>query len=253
MSVSLDGPITRQTEHERMRQNPVLRHTEARIRRATKNESQRRPKRLAGPDRRAQVLQTASIQFAVTGLHGTTTVQLAKAAGITKPVLYAHFESKQCLFREVVEGNVETRLRMLGARLASITGERYIDCIERMAEATVSVCASGPGNAVLTNWALLEAPEYAADLCRKEIISIGILWDRELTRRFPADRWRAVLTIHIVPYVVNACLAHGFWLSTFRYSARSAGSIARRFAAGIAQAASAVLTGQSKPVACDKE
>ena len=62
-------------------------------------------KRLAGPNRRAQVLRTASAQFAITGLHGTTTLALAKAAGISEAILYVHFGNKTQLFREAVEIN----------------------------------------------------------------------------------------------------------------------------------------------------
>src|SRR2546426_1024969 len=47
-----------------------------------------RAERLAGPNRRAQVLRTASAQFAMTGLHGTTTLTLAKAAGISEAILF---------------------------------------------------------------------------------------------------------------------------------------------------------------------
>ncbi len=231
----------------------MLRHTEVRTRRATKNESWRRPKRLTGSDRRAQVLRAAATQFATTGLHGTSTVALAKAAGITKPVLYAHFESKECLFKEVVEANIETRLQILSARLESIACDRHIDCIESMAETTVSVCASGPGNTVLTNWALLDVPEYAADLYRNEISAVRIMWDREFARRIPASRSRDILSIHIVPYLVDACLAYGFWLATLRQTPKSAGRPARQFAAGIAQAVSALLLAQSKAVGCDGE
>ncbi|MFB3778164.1 MAG: TetR/AcrR family transcriptional regulator [Bryobacteraceae bacterium] len=201
----------------------------------------RRAKRLDPAVRRAQVLQAASAQFAITGLHGTSTVALAKAAGVAKPVVYAHFGSKECLFREAVEANIEARLRTLAARLEAIARERYVDCIEGMAESTVAVCASGPGNAVLTNWALLEAPEYAADLYRNEIGLVQVLWKRELARRLPDSPLRSVLSVHVVPYIVNACLAYGFWLSAFRHSAESARLLARQFAAGIAQAASAVL------------
>jgi Bacterial regulatory proteins, tetR family len=48
-------------------------------------------KRLAGPNRRAQLLRTAPAQFAMTGLHGTTSLALAQAAGISEAILYVRF------------------------------------------------------------------------------------------------------------------------------------------------------------------
>jgi hypothetical protein len=55
----------------------------------------------------------------------------------------------------------------------------------------------------------LEAPEFAADLYRNEIGSVRILWDREVARHFTTSRTREIVSLHIVPYAVNTCLAHG--------------------------------------------
>jgi AcrR family transcriptional regulator len=200
-----------------------------------------RAKRLAGPNRRAQVLRTASAQFALTGLHGTTTLTLAQAAGISKAVLFDHFENKTQLFREAVEINTETRLRSLDTHLFSIAAENQIDWIENMAEATTMVCIAEAGNAILMNWALLEAPEFATDLYRNEISSVRLLWDREVARRFPASRTRELASLYIVPYAVTTCLAHGLWLATLRHTPESAEPLARQFAISIAKSASTVL------------
>src|ERR1700681_1443614 len=136
-------------------------------------------KRLAGPKRRAQVLRKASAQFAMTGLHGTTTLTLAQAAGTSEAILYVNFGNKTELFREAVEINIEARLRSLDSHLSSIAAENLIDCIESMAEASMMVCLADASNAMLMSWALLEAPEFAADLYRNEIGSVRLLWDRE--------------------------------------------------------------------------
>lgn len=201
-------------------------------------------KRLAAADRRTQVLEIAAEQFARTGLHGTTTQTLAKAAGVSEPVLYNHFNGKECLFREAVENNIETRLRALDDRLASIGRNSLIEFFESMAEATVAVCVSSAANAVLTNWALLEAPEYAAGLYRAEIGSVGIMWERELARRFPDLPSRVTLSTQFLPDAVDACLAYGFWLATLGHTPESAAALARQFASGVAQAASSFLSGQ---------
>jgi len=200
-----------------------------------------RAKRLAGPNRRAQVLRTSSAQFAMTGLHGTTTLALAKAAGVSEAILYAHFGNKAQLFREAVEINTEARIRSLNSHLASIAAENQIDWIENMAEATMMVCLTGAANAKLMNWALLEAPEFATDLYRNEIGSVRLLWDREGARRFPTSRIGEIVSLHIVPYAVNICLAQGLWLATLRHTPESAKPLARQFAISIATSASTFL------------
>jgi AcrR family transcriptional regulator len=202
-------------------------------------------RRLSGTERRAQVLRSASAQFAITGLRGTTTLMLARAAGISERILYAHFGSKEILFREAVEDNIKTRLKLLEAHSASVTYESEIEAIERIAEATVTVYVTGAGNSILTNWALLEAPEYAADLYRNEMGLVEIVWSQELEECFPDSRSCRLLCIHLVPYAVTACLAYGLWLATLHHNAESAAALAQVFAAGIAQSASALLAGQS--------
>jgi len=54
--------------------------------------------RMRAPQRRRQLLETAIKLFGQRGYHGTTTKELARAAGITEPILYRHFEDKLDLF-----------------------------------------------------------------------------------------------------------------------------------------------------------
>jgi len=211
---------------------------------------ERCPRRLSCQDRRAQLLEIAATQFAITGLRGTTTAALAKAARITEPVLYLHFESKDRLFREVVENNIEIRLRTIDARLASVAHGRLADCIESMAEVTVTACVSDTSNALLTNWALLEAPEYAVDLHRREVGCVSFMWERCLAERFPESRSRGVLSMHLVPYPVHPCLAYGLWLAALRHSPQSAAPLVHHFAARVAQAAAALVPGNKETAAC---
>jgi AcrR family transcriptional regulator len=201
-------------------------------------------RRLAGPDRRSQVLRAAASQFAKTGLRGTTTRALASAAGVSEQILYVHFGSKKCLFREAVEDNIKARLQLLESRTVSAVYESETVAIQRIAAVTVTGCVAGGANSILTNWALLEDPEYAADLYRNELGSVEILWDQAFAERFPDSRSRRILSVHLMPYAVSACLAYGFWVATLRHDAESAAALAEGFAAGIAQAASALLSEQ---------
>ena len=149
------------------------------------------------------------------------------------------------MFPEAVKDNIETRLQVLEARMVSAVYESETAAIQRIAEDTVTVCVAGPGNSILTNWALLEDPRYAADLYRHEMGSVETLWIREFSKRFPDSRSRRILSVHLVPYAVSACLAYGFWLAALRHDAQSAVGLAQGFAAGIAaQAASALLSEQ---------
>ena len=61
-----------------------------------------REKRLAGADRRAQVLDVAAGEFAEHGLHGVSAEVIARKAGITHAYVFRLFGTKKQLFVEVV-------------------------------------------------------------------------------------------------------------------------------------------------------
>lgn len=54
--------------------------------------------RLKAPQRREQLIEVATKIFAKWGYEGGTTAAIAEAAGVTEPILYRHFASKQELF-----------------------------------------------------------------------------------------------------------------------------------------------------------
>ncbi len=59
--------------------------------------------RMKATDRRRQLLEASIKCFANHGYQGTTTARLAKAAGVSEPVLYQHFASKHDLFVALLE------------------------------------------------------------------------------------------------------------------------------------------------------
>jgi AcrR family transcriptional regulator len=54
--------------------------------------------RLRADERRNAIVEAATKVFADNGFHGTTTRELAKAAGVSEALLYKHFPSKESLF-----------------------------------------------------------------------------------------------------------------------------------------------------------
>jgi AcrR family transcriptional regulator len=59
--------------------------------------------RLTAPARREQILDVALEVFARSGFHGASMNDVADAAGVTKPVLYQHFDSKRELYQALLE------------------------------------------------------------------------------------------------------------------------------------------------------
>jgi len=58
-------------------------------------------KRLRSEERRAAIVEAVIPVFAKNGFHGTTTKDLAEAAGVSEALLYRHFPSKESLYEEI--------------------------------------------------------------------------------------------------------------------------------------------------------
>ena len=52
--------------------------------------------------KRDAILKTAARLFAVQGFDGTTTIQIAREAGVTEPLIYYHFKGKDDLFTYII-------------------------------------------------------------------------------------------------------------------------------------------------------
>ena len=67
--------------------------------------------RLKAPQRREQLIAVATKQFAKFGYDATTTDTIATAAGVTEPILYRHFGSKQELFVAITRAVSDQTIR----------------------------------------------------------------------------------------------------------------------------------------------
>jgi AcrR family transcriptional regulator len=87
--------------------------------------------RMTAVERRADVLRVAVAQFAKTGFQGTSTEDVARAAGISQPYLFKMFPTKKTLFLALVEhGFTRVRQAFIDA-VGEATGEL---ALERMGE-----------------------------------------------------------------------------------------------------------------------
>ncbi len=89
------------------------------------------PTRLPASERRAQLLDVAMTVFAANGYHGTSMNGVAKAAGVTKPVLYQHFTSKRDLYVELIE-DVADRLANEVVRAAKAAESNYQSTVDAL-------------------------------------------------------------------------------------------------------------------------
>jgi TetR/AcrR family transcriptional regulator len=64
--------------------------------------------RLPAPDRRRQLIESALDLFSQKGFNGTTTKEVASAAGVTEAIVFRHFSTKQALYDAVIDAKHES-------------------------------------------------------------------------------------------------------------------------------------------------
>lgn len=83
-------------------------------------------------ERQATILSAAGALFARNGYAGTRLDDVAAAAGVTKPILYRHFESKQALYLALLakhEHDLPTFFAVVSDELAGLSGEELARAI----------------------------------------------------------------------------------------------------------------------------
>jgi AcrR family transcriptional regulator len=100
-------------------------------------------RRMRGPERKAQLLKVARKVFGTNGFHGVSMDDVAKEAGVTKPILYDHFDSKEALYLALLDADAQSLEEKIREALAAPTGNRerirasfqaYFDFVDEHAE-----------------------------------------------------------------------------------------------------------------------
>ena len=90
--------------------------------------------RLAASDRRKQLIETAMRLFAEQGFDGTSTREIAEAAGVTEAIIFRHFRTKEDLYWAVLADRVERRGRNRRIRELLESGEDFREVLVSIAE-----------------------------------------------------------------------------------------------------------------------
>ncbi|MFT7476066.1 MAG: AcrR family transcriptional regulator [Verrucomicrobiales bacterium] len=116
--------------------------------------------RLGASERREQLLGAARDTFGSNGFTATSMNDIAVAAGVTKPVLYQHFESKHHLFLEVLTDTAEQLVTAIESAIATSSTGR--EKIELAFSAYVQFFGSAPANyRVIYGEGVRTEPEFA--------------------------------------------------------------------------------------------
>jgi AcrR family transcriptional regulator len=156
--------------------------------------------RLPAEERRAALLETASRLFSEGSYRGTTTAEIARATGVTEPVLYRHFDSKRDLFlatldvawadvrsmwEQAVEGEPDPALWVGAMGRAFVESEEQRPLISHL---WVQAIAEGSEDAAIRaymNGHMRAVHEFVVDVGRRAQKANGIEKDRDID----AEAW----------------------------------------------------------------
>lgn len=93
-------------------------------------------KRMTADQRREELLEAAVSEFAITGLHGTSTEAIARRAGISHAYLFRLFPTKKALFMACAERCMR---RTAETFRSSVTGETPAERLASMGKAYVAM------------------------------------------------------------------------------------------------------------------
>jgi AcrR family transcriptional regulator len=159
-------------------------------------------RRLRRGERREQILVAATRAFARSGYTATSLDDIAAEAGISRAILYRHFDSKTHMYRAVLDRT--------SARLEEAVGAD--DLTEGSIGALVRAAAEDPdGFRLLFRYAARE-PEFR-DFTDSFTATSTEIARQHLASRIPDGRW-ATWAAHLVPIVtIEAVIA---WLDAGR-------------------------------------
>jgi AcrR family transcriptional regulator len=145
--------------------------------------------RLRRSERREQILAAATSAFSRTGFAGTSLEDIAAEAGVTRAILYRHFESKADLYRSVLDRAKQ--------RLDAATGAP--EFTDASIDALLAAAADDPAAFRLLFHHAAREPAFKEEMDRLRAEAFA-LTHRQLARVIPDRRW-ARWAAQLVPVV----------------------------------------------------
>ena len=160
-------------------------------------------RRLGRVQRREQILATATEAFARTGFAATSLDEIAAHAGVTRVILYRHFDSKAGLYQAVLD-------RMC-ARLDAHVAEPVGGFTDASIDGLLQAAAESPAGFRLLFHHALREPEFSERIekFRADITAAAYLQISALAADEALARWAAQLAPVVTIEAITAWLEAG--------------------------------------------
>jgi len=166
--------------------------------------------------RPAEILEAALAVFAERGFAATRMDDIARRAGVTKGTIYLYFESKEAVFRSLVEESIGAKIESFLDQAEHFEGSAA-DLLQMILHGIAHyLCESD--RAVLPKILLAEAGNFPslAKFYRKEVIDRGLgLLQSVVARGVARGEFRAISPEHVARLCISPLLLAAIWRTTF--------------------------------------
>lgn len=134
--------------------------------------------KLSSEERRAAIIQAVRRVFAEKGFHGTTTRELADAAGVSEALLFKHFPTKEALFSAMklscCAGRDQDRFERLNALEPGAS--TLVVMVHFLVSRVVTGCGAGDDDRVIQNRLMLHSYADSGDFARLALRGLAEHW-----------------------------------------------------------------------------
>lgn len=145
--------------------------------------------RLPGQERRRQIIDSAAALFSRKGFSGTTTREVAKAAGVSEATLFKHFTTKEDLYAAIIEAKAQSRA-ILGTVVAAAERKEDAEVLRVLAREMVNRTKADPTLLRLLFFSALEGHALSDMFFRSRLEAVDLFLTRYIAQRVEDGAFR---------------------------------------------------------------
>lgn len=171
--------------------------------------------RLSGEARKRQIIEAAAALFSRKGFGGTTTRQVAEAAGISEPTIFKHFATKEDLYAAIIEAKTQTGAILESAEPAARRGDDA-GVLRALAHAMIGRTLEDPTLMRLLLFSALEGHALSDMFFQSRVARVDEFLRRYIGERVGAGAFRAVDPLQAAWNFIGMIAYHLLYQEVFR-------------------------------------
>ena len=134
--------------------------------------------KMSSDERRAAIIRTVRCVFAQKGFHGTTTRELARAAGVSEALLFRHFPNKEALFAAIKDSCHDQQVMVRYEKLKALepSASTLVLMVHFLMSKIVTGCMSSEGDQAIAHRLLLRSLAEDGEFARFFVRRLAAEW-----------------------------------------------------------------------------